>query len=334
MNKILLNIAAGIFSLLVCFFLTEASMRIYYHLKPNYEYEMWRYAAELKRPLPDKKLPFAHVPSKSGHYYGVTITTNHLGFRDQEISADNLEESKRILVLGDSFTLGWGVPFKDLFTTKLEDLLNQDRARSRYKVINTGTGNYNSIMEVELFKKYGLSLNPDIVILMYFANDMEPTPEVPVYGYGLLSHLYLPGFMMERSENLRRRMDRSNQDELMTYYRSIYSPDSVAMEMNSGAIKELMHLCAQQGIKLLIVNIPEMRRLSSYPFGFITKHIQNLADEADIPFLDLMPLFIPYAERGQQSLWVSPTDPHMNSAANLLTADALYKKLKTERIVQ
>jgi len=78
---------------------------------------------------------------------------------------------------------------------------------------------------------------------------------------------------------------------------------------------------------LLIVNIPDLRRLKNYPFAFATDHIRGLADTSNVPFLDLLPVFEKYSG---ESLWVGPKDPHMNAKANTLAADAIYEEIISE----
>lgn len=328
MGKIFTNIMLGLGSLLACLFLAELGLRLAFAVRPNYEFEMWKYAVELKQPLPSPELPFAHYPNRTGHYYGAEITTNSRGFRDREFPLAKAPGKKRILFLGDSFTLGWGVPFDRLFSKQLEELLRNNPGG--YEVINTGVGNYNSAMEVEAFKQRGLELQPDLVVLMYFANDMEPTPVVPTFGYSLLKRFYLPGFIRERIHQLQSWRPRSERDELLAYYRDIYRPEAEACRRNSAAIRELVQLCAARKIKLLIVNIPELRKLNDYPFGFVTEHIRALAAAGGVEFLDLHPALAPFPAA---SLWVSPEDPHMNGQANTLAAQAIYQKMLSEGMV-
>jgi hypothetical protein len=97
------------------------------------------------------------------------------------------------------------------------------------------------------------------------------------------------------------------------------------MSKNSDSIKELARICKDRNIKLLIVNIPDLRRVKGYPFAFATDYIRGLAVELHVPFLDLLPAFEKYEAK---TLWVSPEDPHMNSKANVLAAEAVYGKIR------
>lgn len=323
MKQTLVNCAILLFSLFICLLAGEAVLRYQSRHGTNYDFEMWRYAAELKEPLPSTVLPFHHKPNSAGNYYGTEIRTNSLGFRDGEYSRQKTPGRKRILFLGDSFTLGWGIPVADTYAKRLESMLAQKG--QGIEVINMGVGNYNSSMEVELFKLKGLELNPDMVVLMYYINDTEPTPVIDNSTYPLLKHFYLPAYISTKVKQLK--LMNAQQDWLAAHYRSIYNPDSRGFMVNRRALAELVTLCAERNIRLLMVNIPDLRRLKGYPFTFATDYIRGVADEHRLPFLDLQPVLEPYDEK---SLWVSMDDPHMNVLANKLAAESIYRIMTKE----
>jgi len=82
------------------------------------------------------------------------------------------KEEYRILVLGDSVTFGPGVAQDQIFTSRLQRILTE-RTQRPIRVINTGVGGYNTVQENAFFKSQGLSLAPDMVILVYVTNDIE-----------------------------------------------------------------------------------------------------------------------------------------------------------------
>ena len=283
---------------------------------------MWRYASEMKQPLPYKRLPFHHYPDKEGFYYGVNVKINSLGLRDHEYSSKKPENIKRVIFLGDSFTFGWGVPLEKLYSKQVEKMLN--REVRKVEVINMGIGNYNSIMEVELFKRKGLMLDPDAVILMYFVNDTEPVPRLKSkVEYVILRNSYFMAFLFDRLVKLKTFFDKDF--EWSKYYLSLYSDENSSnLDTNKKAIRELIEICSSKGIKLLVVNIPELRTLKTYQFDKATTHIKALAAEGNVPFLDLLPALV-----GQEaeSLWVSSEDPHASELANRIIAEEIYDKI-------
>jgi hypothetical protein len=66
------------------------------------------------------------------------------------------------------------VNFKDMFSEVLKRHLNDKDSSGQklYEVINFGTGGYSTDQELLCFKSEGVKYNPDIVILMFCANDV------------------------------------------------------------------------------------------------------------------------------------------------------------------
>jgi len=72
----------------------------------------------------------------------------------------------RILTLGDSFTEGSQVGEPDLFTAQLE------RADSHLDVINAGVSGYGTVQEYLYLTSDRIEFKPDLVLLMFFENDL------------------------------------------------------------------------------------------------------------------------------------------------------------------
>ena len=157
-------------SLIITILVAEFLLRITYPLYANYNTEMGRYAKEIK--VIRNEQYFEHHSNKTGGYYGVEIKTNSVGWReDRDYSLEKPHGVKRIIVLGDSITLGWGVELNQTYPKIFEQLLNNDPSlRYRYEVINTGVGNYNTFLELEMLKRI-LSYDPDMIILTYMKPD-------------------------------------------------------------------------------------------------------------------------------------------------------------------
>jgi lysophospholipase L1-like esterase len=212
------------------------------------------------------------------------------------------------------------------FSRQLEQMLNRDNKVA--EVINMGVGNYNSAMEVELFKAEGLPLDPDLVVLMYYINDLEPTPALGSFSYWLQKHCYLLGFMRSKLKQLQ--LMGAGPDWLSSYYRQIYAADAPGRQQNSRSLRELVRICQERNIRLLMVNIPDLRRLEHYPFAYATEYIRGLAAENRVPFLDLLPVLEKYPGK---ALWVSAEDSHANGKANRLVGEALFNMIKADSLL-
>ena len=129
----------------------------------NYEIEMMKYANQLKIISNNKEIGIEHKKNKEGVFMGTKINLNSDGFRNSNNLKSN---SKKILMLGDSMTLGWGAnkPFANILNKKI----------TNYEVINAGIGNTNTIMQVEnFFNNHESKYKYDIIVLNFFINDFE-----------------------------------------------------------------------------------------------------------------------------------------------------------------
>jgi hypothetical protein len=287
MRKWVTNAGLVVLSVALVLCVAELGIRIAYSRLANYNLEMWRYGAELKQPLDRKDLPFLHFPNRQGRYYGVGIKTNSAGFRDAEYTREKPAGKKRILVLGDSLVMGWGVRAEDSIPKDLERLMNKEG--KPYEVINMGVGNYNTTMEADLFEWKGLAFQPDIVVLVYFVNDPEPVPRLSRLSHAVRTRSYLLAFLFDRYVALRPHVDKNLR--WFDYYASLYAPNAPGLAENRTAIKHLADLCRLKKIQLLIASYPELHELRNYPFPQAREYIRSMAAECQVPFVDLLPAF-------------------------------------------
>lgn len=105
-----------------------------------------------------------------------TIYINKFGLRNREIGMLKKKHTTRIIVLGDSFTFGMRVDNKDLFTTRLEKILNEEvegDTHTEYEVINAGVPAYGTGQELLIMRYLAeQGIVGDIYLLMMFNNDI------------------------------------------------------------------------------------------------------------------------------------------------------------------
>lgn len=96
----------------------------------------------------------------------VEFRTVSLGFQDVGFRDDGLNEEKgfRAVVLGDSFAEGAWVNLDDGWVELLEQ-------RSGADFVNLGVGTYGTIQERIVLERYGLELEPDLVVLAFFSGN-------------------------------------------------------------------------------------------------------------------------------------------------------------------
>ena len=105
--------------------------------------------------------------------YPYEFTTNAQGLRAlYEISETKQNGTIRILCLGDSFTMGWGVNDRETFPELLQQMLSKKYPGVKFEVVNAGNIFSNILDEMDYFEKKGRKLNPDLVLLQFYPNDI------------------------------------------------------------------------------------------------------------------------------------------------------------------
>jgi hypothetical protein len=237
---------------------------------------------------------------------GVNVKTNSQGLRDREFSFERTPGTLRILMLGDSFTEGWGVPLEDTSSKRIEKLYEARGIKA--EVLNTGVGNYNTIQEVKYFLTRGYKYQPDIVVLNYFVNDAEPVPRDRPPSM-LARMCYSCVFLYGRIDALLRRS--SAREEWADYYLGLYGNGKAKGWLDANDyIKKLADYCKAHKIKLLIVSLPELHDVHHYRFQLITNLVREAADENRVSFVDILPYL---KDQESAKLWVTAPDPHPNA---------------------
>ncbi len=160
---------------------------------------------EIERYTFDKELgwrfkPGQYVIKPPGSLLKYKISINSLGLRYRELGP-RPEGTKRIIVLGDSFTFGENVRDEALFSTQLERRLNDRPAVSglKYEVVNTGVPGYGNAQELLLTRRLASAgVVGDVYILNVFTNDILDNL---CMNYGDRSrNAVQPGFVLENGQ--------------------------------------------------------------------------------------------------------------------------------------
>jgi hypothetical protein len=296
----------------------EVALRVVFWRSLDFGMEMWKYAVALKRPVADPNLGFVHAPSTSAFLMGVDVRISSQGLRDREYSIAKPAGVYRVLMLGDSTTLGWGVNAADTAAKILERQLG-----AGFEVINAGVGNYGTVQELTYYKTRGRLFHPDLVILQYFINDPEPVPSLK--GGFLLDRSYVLAFAASRWDGLLRVLHL--RPDWRQYYASLYDENSAAFQAARRALLELSESVRADGSQLLVAILPELRVIDgAYPFDREMRKIKDVLETNRTPFVDLMD-----GLRGHgpdSSLWVTALDPHPSSKAHALIAAQLLPRVR------
>ena len=133
-------------------------------------------------------------PGGVGHYQmGIPAVANSHGHRDVEVSLTKPPGVFRILVLGDSFTVGANVRQEEAYPKVLETRLRSVHG-SRIQVINSGVGGWGPFHYAQYFEHYGYRFEPDLILVGFFVgNDtFESATSVEQLDSAVLGHRVSP----------------------------------------------------------------------------------------------------------------------------------------------
>ncbi len=181
-TELLVNLLLTVGSVLVLCLLAEATLRIGTALlKPRFT-------------RVDAAVGWYHTPSTSGNVtldgYEHRVTYNSHGYRYPEHSFSRTDDTRRIVVLGDSFTDGSEVGDTETYTWLLQQRLADT------EVINLGVYSYSTAQELVTLETVGLRFDPDLVILMTLDNDLWNNV-VNFSGFGPAPRFVLDGNSLE-----------------------------------------------------------------------------------------------------------------------------------------
>lgn len=150
----MINFLVLCIALVVCFFAIELVLRIVVH-------------TELSYIQPDVFTLYVSRPNFSFSTRTVSfvnnVSLNNWGFFDKDWTIE--KKSKRVLVVGDSFVEGFTVPFDAHFARLLEK-------GTGFEVLSAGVSSWDTSSEIKFLETRGLTLNPDIVVLQFYPNDV------------------------------------------------------------------------------------------------------------------------------------------------------------------
>jgi len=295
-----INLLLCVSSISIFFGGAEALARLQYTPQKFEPYGIFEY---------DKEKLFQLKKNQFSMFHDVPFTTNSFGFRSAELSLQKPENTKRILLLGDSITFGHGVHDKETYTSLLEESLNRQLSEKEkpitVEVINTAAP-MNSPYQEYYDLKRGMQFDPDLIVLQFTLNDVYDMPIIDVidlqkhmdYVFGQRSALYL--FMKDMYGRIRFRdftgekiAEKAQKKEILDIAKLIVDPQDpeVQKAWNDALwwILQMISIAKEKNIPFVILATP-----FDFQLGLEEAHahpqrtLQTFAEEQGIYFIDLL----------------------------------------------
>jgi hypothetical protein len=240
---------------------------------------------------------------------------------------------RHLCFAGDSFTFGHGVRnvadrFSDRIAAELES-----RHPGQFVVSNIGLPGLDLYTIYELLEDaIGRQPHIDVVVYTLVLNDIECFEKEAGPYYERIDH-NRPRFFLLRDTYfynfLYFRLVQFTQPEVRDYYSFLQgSYDGKAWERMQGELRALDNLCRANGIELRVAVFPFLNELGDdYPFRNAHEKIRTLCEHAEIPVLDLEPVF---RKHTGEDLTVGAFDAHPNERAHGIAAEAMLDRLLSD----
>lgn len=300
-------------------------------------------APQAARPAPPAGLPVIQIvshlwePNVRAIYSGAFYRSNSQGIRGPEYAPEPAPGVFRIVVAGDSITMGAGVAEEDAYPALLERMLNADGSGRRYEVINLGMVGFNIHQVSARLETLGLPLHPDLIVYGCTLNDIEIDAG---YRYssrnqvGVAYQEYQQRFRDSRSALLRTLWPRwvSLREVLLP------PPDSYVYELDDNyfhnehewlmfafGLQQFARIQEESGVCVDVFVHTVLSYLNLlHPYRRHYRKIERAAELQHLPVTQSWPQL-----RGQsaEQLILNPYDTHPNERGHELLARALFEGL-------
>ena len=250
--------------------------------------------------------------------YKVNIKTNSRGIRaDREIPYEKPEGLKRIVLLGDSFGMGYGVSKEQMFTSRMLYYLDTLYG-IKAEVVNLATSGHGNAEELIVLENEGLKYNPDLVLLAWHPTDISDNVRSNLFrltdeGLVRQADQYLPAvevreklerfwiyrFLAEKSQlyNMTRDWAGRTVQSLLVKVRSVKAkkepeekqqPKYSAIDLTAALLLEIDKQASESGAEFLVLDIPRRISRSEFVSKFpqeIQSVLGNIVSPVDV-FLD------------------------------------------------
>jgi len=290
----------------------------------------------------DPVLDWRYKPNREYSMGDVVYAFNSAGFRDIEHDIKKPRGVTRVVVIGDSVTVGYGVKAADIFASQVVRFLGD-----RFEVVNIAMSGTNSPQVVHLLEAEGLTYQPDVVVMNLVLNDCDfPTiyensvafrrskdSQINLLGIRidprvkrLLKSSALVYFLNQHAERLIGGQDNPHGD----YVHRIWNePEN--REKISNSFERLAELKAIHGFDLLILIWPVIADFDDYAYASIHSWVAKEAEVRGIDVIDLLPSF---AERGDHdTYYLSPNDYFHPNAKGHEVAAKVFQRWMNERTI-
>lgn len=249
-------------------------------------------------------------------YWGAN---NSMGLRDIEQTLPEVEGKRLIVVLGDSFTEGFGIESRaDRYVDIIRERVGGNDGGD-WRVVMLAKGGWDTRDQLAMLRRFRLT--PEIVVLQYYINDVAPAEHF--YDYRLptgwmetlTTHSALADFVYWRIHKLL--LVRKFPDLTRQWY-----ADPEIWNAHRADLLALVEHCRVLHANLVALVIP--RLVDVEETAVYTAKVSALLQENGVEVIDVARVV---AGQPAKSLIVGPDDTHANERLHARFADLILERI-------
>lgn len=275
-----------------------------------------------------------------------SVQTNSLGIRAPELSTEKTPGLRRIVGLGDSFAMGYGVELEESWGKYLEQGLNAQSLAAgspvRYETINASVPGHDPVFSYQMLFRRAIRYQPDIVVLAINDSDVfdiamrggmdrfddegrvRGVEDAPFEFFFEHSHLARAIIMLSP----RRFGHRLHWNQLTP------EEDGQAQQVIAETALSFQKLGGERGFDFLVVAHPHLYAVNGEKTTSSFGTLQSELRSRNIHYFDLTGLF--RRAVGQESIetYFYPIDGHYTAAGQELMAAGIDHQLRQLGMVE
>lgn len=280
------------------------------------------------------ELYFRYVYADSGwaftlagqNWHNWYVDNNSDGYRDREWTAADLDGKRTVLVIGDSFTQGFGIENpEDRYANVLASRLGPEYAVINLGVIDTATRD-----QITTLAGYPVQ-NPEVVIWQYYVNDINAAalsigqywlPRLPRRRPQFVDESYLANFIYWRLAPFFTTVDVTDYADYWSWAYAAYD-NATIWDIHAAELRAMIDQVEAMGARLIVVLFPNMEDpLATIPY--VDRVAQLLESEGVTDVMRLHHDVAYFATHETESVVVSARDFHASAAFNRYLGQRMY----------
>lgn len=252
----------------------------------------------------------------------VFYSVNNLGFRNNYEVGAKPADTKRYVLVGDSFSYGFGVLEEDTFASKLEEMWKLEG--KKVEVLNASVPaaalpEYKVILNEKV-----AGLKPDVLIIGLNLNDIMTFNTSLIienisksYNWPLRKVSKLVDFYCHTRERRE-----SSEENIKTILKTLTPDRLLALNV---FVKETKAFADKHKSRLYFIVHPIFFNLENYPFKDVHAKVDQILSSEGVEYHDFLQDF---EGKKSEQYWMTINDQHPNENAHQVYFDVLYKELR------